>query len=626
MVSASVFNGHIYRAACLPLLLALAIAGFSLSDRPPPLSSNLAPEAFQGARAVGTLRGLAKRYPDRRPGSSSDQALAGALAGELRALARTAGGGFAVAEHSFRAQTIYGTRTLTTVIAQRPGTTGERPIAILARRDAASEPDASALSATAVLLELARVFSTSETRRGIVLVSTSGGSGGNAGARDFASHAAQWIGSPIDAAIVIGDLGGPAVAKPFLGSLADAPGSAPELLQRTVSQAVRQQAGVAAGVPTLLDRLAQLSFPLVGGEQAPLDARGLPAVLLQTGGELPSPPGAPPTAARLEGLGRAVLASVYALDAGPNVTGGGASAPDAALAIQRKLLPEWAVRLLVATLLLPALLTAGDGLARQRRNRRVSAGEPVTLWVGWVAACALPFFASALLAILFGALGFMATPYPPIASSALALRGTALVGVLATALALVLAWRAWPALMRRLALPVLPRTDPASLALVLVLGGLAVVVWALDPYTALLLVPALHLWLLLADPERSSGASPAPRRSVALALVALGAAPLALLIAFYAQQLGLGPGGVAHTAVLLLAGGRVGILGAALWSLALGCLAAALLIALAGQQARTPDPWRPDDALPERELQPIRGPMSYAGPGSLGGTESALRR
>ncbi len=104
-------------------------------------------------------------------------------------------------------------------------------------------PARAELSATAVLLELARVFAASETQRTIVLVSTSGGSGGNAGASDFAAHAASWAGGPIDAAIVLGDFAAPLAYPPFLASFSDTPGSAPELLQRTVSQAVSQQAG-----------------------------------------------------------------------------------------------------------------------------------------------------------------------------------------------------------------------------------------------------------------------------------------------------------------------------------------------------------------------------------------------
>jgi hypothetical protein len=475
-----------------------------------------------------------------------------------------------------------------------------------------------------VLLELARVFAASETRRGIVLVSTSGGSGGDAGARDFAAHAALWTGGSTDAAIVLGDLGARA-GKPFVEPLSATPGAAPQLLAQTVSQAVAQQAGIAPGAPTLLDRLAQLSFPLTAGEQGRLGARGLPAVLLQVGGESPLAAGAPLSPTRLEGLGRAALSAVYALDAGPDVAVGG-SAPETALPIQRKLLPEWAVRLVLAALLLPPLLTAGDGLARLRRRRRASAERSLARWTLWVAACGVPFLLCALFALALGRLGVFSAPYPPVAPSALPLEGSALEAVLAVALVLALAWLSWPALMRRLELPTRPEADAAGLALVLALAALAIVVWALDPYTALLLVPALHLWLALVAPER-------PRRGRALgalALVALGAAPLALLVAFYAQRLGLGLGGVAHTAVLLLAGGRVGLAGAVLWSLALGCVAAALLIALAPPRERAREPGGPGDGIADEPLT-IRGgwvgpKSSYAGPGSLGGTESALRR
>ncbi len=630
MVFARVLNGRVYRAAWLPLLFALAIAGFSLSDRPAPLSSNLAPEAFQGERAQSTLRALQARYPGRRPGSTGDEALANALAGELRELGGAAGSGFAVTEHTVQAQTVEGSRTLTTVVAQRPGTTGAAPIAILAPRDALATPDSSGLSATATLLELARVFATSETHRRIVLVSTSGGSGGNAGARDFAEHAEQWVGGgPFDAAIVVGDLGGAASSPLFLGTLADAPGAAPELLRQTVAQAVRQQAGMTPRAPTLLDRLAQASFPLAGGEQAPLDARGIPAVLLQTGGELPPQSAAPPGAARLQGLGRAILAAVYALDSGPNVAGAG-GARQSALPLAHKLLGAWALRLLVAALLLPPLLTSTDGLARQRRRRRaaVEPQQPIVRWMCWVGACALPFLAAALLATVCGRLGLLPTPYPPVAGGELGLHGAALVCVLLTVFAFGLACWRWPVLMRGIGLPVRPSVDPAAgLALILVLGALAVVVWMFNPCTALLLVPALHLWLPLADTERSrSGGAAISGRMGMLALVALGAAPLVLLIAFYARQLGLGLGGVAHTALLLLAAGRVGLAGAVLWSLALGCAAAALWLALAGTPRSGADDGDSGNALPEYELPPIRGPMSYAGPGSLGGTESALRR
>jgi hypothetical protein len=141
-----------------------------------------------------------------------------------------------------------------------------------------------------------------------------------------------------------------------------------------------------------------------------------------------------------------------------------------------------------------------------------------------------------------------------------------------------------------------------------------VLVAAGDPYTALLLLPALHLWLLLASPELR------PRRAGAVALVLLGLAPLALTIAFYAHQLGLGVGSTAWMAVLLVSGGHVGLGSALLWSVSFGCVAAAAMLAAAPGDT----PLSEDRGIP-LEIT-IRGPLSYAGPGSLGGTESALRR
>ena len=59
---------------------------------------------------------------------------------------------------------------------------------ILAHRDASARGAEAELSGTAALLELARVFAARETQRTIVLVSTSGGSGGDAGAADFVAQ------------------------------------------------------------------------------------------------------------------------------------------------------------------------------------------------------------------------------------------------------------------------------------------------------------------------------------------------------------------------------------------------------------------------------------------------------
>jgi Peptidase family M28 len=606
-----VLNGRIYRAAFVPLLFALAIAGFSLRPPARPLSSTLAPDAFDGPSAFAELQSLAARYPERRPGSQGDQALATYVAHTLQGLSGTGAAGFSVHTTYARAQTIDGKRTLATVIARRPGLTGSSPIVLLAHRDAAGRGAAAELSGTAVLLQLARVLATSETQRTILVVSTSAGSGGDAGALHFAAAAGE-----VDGAIVLGDLAGAGARKPFLVPYSSGLGSAPAALRLTVSAAVAHEVGVDPGAPSTFSQLAHLVLPLTAGEQGPLLAQGIPAVLLQLSGERPPAAGEAISATRLQNFGRAALSAVYALDANRDLRalpGGGGL--ETAIPLQRKLLPAWALRLLIFTLLLPPLLVLLDGFARSRR-RRLAVGRRLR----WALACALPFLLAALFTRLLGLSGAIAAPAGPLLAQGLATGAVAFETVLAPLFVLALAWLAWPALVRRLGLHPRADDDAAGLALMLVLLALTVLVWLFNPFSALLLMPALHLWLLLAEPRwrHSQGRSHRPRT---LAVVALGLVPLVLLFAFYARQFGLGPAQALHAAVLLFAGGAFSVGAVLLWCLAGGCLAASVLVALGVSPPRLAGP-EEGEGIPIT----VRGPMSYAGPGSLGGTESALRR
>ncbi len=599
-------DGRLYRAGFVPLLLALAIVGFSLGPRPRPFTSTLAPDAFDGPLAFADMQSLAREFPHRRPGSSGDRALAARIAAMIRALGSPANGGFTVHSREFEAQTIDGKRELTTVLAERPGSSSGEPLVILAHRDAVGPGAEAELSGTAVLLELARVFATSATQRTVILVSTSGGTGGDGGAAEFAAHAA----SPVDASLVLGDLAGKRARKPFVVSFSDGPGSAPVRLQSTVSAAIAAEVGAGPGAPSVLDQLAHLTFPFTVNEQGPLNAHGVPAVLVQVSGEHGPAANEPVSATRLKNFGRATLASIYALDGSADIPDG----LETGVLIQRKVLPMWALRLLLGTLLLPVLLVTIDGLARLRRQRK-----PLGRWTLWALACGLPFLACALFVALLGSSGILpAAPPQPVLPSALPFDSAQAQAVLAAVLVFVLAWLAWPLLMRRLRLPGRACSDAAGLSVLLVLLGTATIVWVNDPLTLLLLLPALHLWLLVVSPELR------PRRPAGLLLVALGLTPLLLLVAFYARQLGLGPGAVAQDAILLVAGGRVGIPGALLWSLALGCLVGAAMVAVSH-----PDGLQSGEGLTGAEDGAditVRGPLSYAGPGSLGGTESALRR
>jgi Peptidase family M28 len=605
-------NGRLYRAAFVPFLLALAVAAFSLSARPRPLSSTLAPDAFNGAGAFAELKSLAGEFPDRRPGSAGDDALAARVAHTLEGLGTAGRGGFQVRTRHFQAQTIDGERTLETVIAQRAGSSGGTPIVILAHRDASARGAEAELSGTVALLELARVFAARETQRTIVLVSTSGGSGGDAGAADFLAHESS-LSAPFDAAIVLGDLAGVSERKPFVVPYSDGFGSAPELLQRTLAGAIMQNLGGNPGAPSAIGQIAHLAFPFAVGEQGALNAGGVPSVLVQVSGERgPGGEGSSSEAVsgeRLEGFGRAVLSAVDALDAAPDIS----SAPQTGVVIAPQVIPEWALRLLLAALLIPPLLVMADGYARLRRRRGAGGDRSIVRGLLWTVACALPFFAAAVFARGLGWLGVLHAA-PPMPASALPFDASAVRAVLAVALVLGLGWLAWPLAIRRVGLSVRPEADAAGMAMLVVLLGVGVMAWALNPYAALLLLGALHLWLLLVDPELR------PRPPAALALVALALVPLALLIAFYARELGMDPGGIAWAAVLALAGGHVGLAAAVLWSVAFGCVVAATLLAL------TPPAPAGGSGIDDGAPVTIRGPLSYAGPGSLGGTGSALRR
>jgi len=139
----------------------------------------------------------------------------------------------------------------------------------------------------------------------------------------------------------------------------------------------------------------------------------------------------------------------------------------------------------------------------------------------------------------------------------------------------------------------------------------AVVLWVRNPYAAALLIPGAHALLAVIAPEVRL------RRGLAVALVVVAAAPFLLVDLSLAGQLGLSPADFGWFCVLLVAGGVVGPLGWVIWSLVLTCLVAALLVALRSRASVAPQ---------ETQQITVRGPVSYAGPGSLGGTESALRR
>lgn len=97
-------------------------------------------------------------------------------------------------------------------------------------------------------------------------------------------------------------------------------------------------------------------------------------------------------------------------------------------------------------------------------------------------------------------------------------------------------------------------------------------VWFSNPYLALLVVPALHAWLLLTAEETAVGSL------LAGILTIIGLLPLLAAIAALADRFGVGIG-VIWQLLVLLGDGQIGFFIALLGCLLAGCALAALALA-----------------------------------------------
>ena len=590
---------RIYRAALVPALLAVLVAMFAVESRPSALPRGLAAdELFDAPRALAEAEGIAETSagPERRgagpPGSASARLVAESLAGS----------GFESSIDRFDA----GDRRLANVIGRRAGTAStEREIVVVAGRDAVGPGGAITGAAdTAALLELARALEGRPSRRTVTLVSLEGARLDEAGARRLADELDP---ARVEAVLAVSQFGARATLEsPIVAWSNDSTRPSPRLT-RTAGDAVRQEIGSLPGQESVPAQLVRLAFPLGIGAQGVMLERGLQAVRFSGGGELPAPARSLDALdeERFVALGTAVLRTVSALDERGLPS---RRPPRTYLAGAEQVVPGWSVLLVAFALLVPALVTVSDGFARAgRRSGRVGA------WTLWTLCGALPFAAAYALLRLLDLVGLVpgfGVALPPVAEPPTTWAIVLLVGlVVVSALGWFLGRRALVRRLHGLTRPSAPAAG-AAVALTVCVGALAV--WLLDPLAALFLVPAVHLW---------SGAAITERPRLGLVLVMAGLVlPLAVAV-FYLERLSLDPLEGVWYLCLLMAGGHVSPFAALLGCVLVGafCSLVAVLTARAGQQAAAPPSGPPQQPS-------LRGPLTYAGPGSLGGTRSALRR
>ena len=589
---------RIYRTGLVIAALALVVLAFSLTNQQTALSPTLAPSAFNGENVTANMTSLATADPSRRPGSDGDQSLAVTVRNTLTQY------GFDPTVDTFTGRTVDGTVPLENVVGVRPGTENGS-IVIVAPRDALGSPATASLSGTATLMELARNLEGETLNRSVVLASTSG-SQGTAGAIRLAAHLA----GPVDAVLVLGDLASAHVQQPVILPWSTRQTVAPTALRNTVASALAAQTSLSDSFTGLGGQFAHLAFPFTLGQQAPFGARGIPAVELSLSGEQgPAADATVMDSTQLTAVGRAVLTTISALDSGKTLP-----APSAYVLLGGKVVPGWAISLFVLSLLVPVLMTTIDGVARARRR-----GHIIWRSLTVILAAAVPFMLLVGIVVLARLIGVIPVAPPgPVAAGAIPLGSGGAALLIVMALVLVAGSAGVLALARRL--PTRTRTsrrplegldsDGALVGLLVVMCLVTFVIWLSNPFAAFLLVPALHLWLWAISPDMRV---PVPLR---LVLIAIGIVPAALVVGYYANELGYGPVNVVWEMILLLAGHGVSIVAALEWSVVLGCLLSALTLSLLAA--------RGSRAVPVPVT--VRGPATYAGPGSLGGTKSALRR
>ena len=486
-------SGRLYRGTWLLVGIPLLLAAFAVRKAEPlPVPQPSFPAAFDRAGALTLARELAGNYPDRVPGTAGG---AGAVSWFGQQLAPY---GLQPVADRFRAELPgRGTQTLVNQVLTIPGRLPSEIVVMAHRDDDGTGPGANDnASGIATLLELARSYGTPVAATGsralsplhtLVFVATDGGAFGALGARHFAATHDGHVLAVIDLAAIA------ARAPPRLVLAGTEPRLAAPGIVETASERVLEQTGERPHRPSALAQLIDLAFPFTLHEQGPLLARGLPALTLTTGGE--RPPAAffdRPSrldANRLGELGRAAQQLLSWLDSGVELSPGTSTY----VYFGPRILPGWAIELVLIAALAPFLVAAVDLFARCRRRHIPLAPalrsyrSRVGFWLWTIA-----IFELFTLAGVWPSAPSVPLPPDSPPASQWPVLGLIGLGLLSGIGWLVTRQRLLP---RR---PVSPSDELAgTAAALLALGVISLLVVATNPFALIFLLPSLHAWLWL---------------------------------------------------------------------------------------------------------------------------------
>jgi hypothetical protein len=509
----------LYRLLAIIAIVPLLVAALAVREPalPPPPTQPMA--EFDGSAAATTAAAMSSLQSNRQPGGSGDLAAANFVHGEL------AKAGYKLTVQNFAADLPGQPNVpLRNVVGYLPGRRRQL-IAVFAHHDAVGNGVDDNASSVGVMLELAKELQPLTRERGIVFVSTDGGTSGGQGAAYFASH---WPLAPrVEAAVVLDSV---AATRGSQIRIVDRPdtvrGTSPTLF-RAARSVITRVTGSAPIVPGLLDQLSGLAIPYSLSEQGPLLARGVPAITL-TAGPPPDPAENVTSldATQLAQVGNATANLVVELDGAASIEPGGRPA----IFVGSRTVRGWLAEVALVALLGPAVACVLDMAARCRR-RQIALAPAVTA-LGWrCLAWAAGLITLWLLPVLPGSLASGLAVAPQ--ANRIALSWT---GILLALLAGLAVWR----------FAGRPRTSPgppstvsgadrtAGLAAGLLgMSFASALLAATNPFALILVLPAVHLWLLLPTAARLG-------RRFMVALFMLGLLGPVLLTFEYATRFHLG--------------------------------------------------------------------------------------
>jgi Peptidase family M28 len=483
-------SGRLYRGTWLLVGIPLLVAAFSVhKPQPLPAPQPALPASFDRFTAVELATELSRLYPDRVPGT------AGAAGALIWVRSQLAPYGLRVVADRFRADLPgIGTRTLVNQLVTVPGRSPDEIVLLAHRDDSGAGPGANNnASGIATLMQLARSYGTPLGARAIrpqhtlVFVATDGGAFGGLGARRFAeTHRGNVI-----AAVELAALAGR--GPPRLVLAGTEPRLASATFVETAAQRVLEQSGRRPAHPGALAQLVDLAFPFTLHEQGPLLARGIPALTLTSGGERP-PVAFLDRPDRLDGtrlaqLGRATERLLRWLDAGAELAPGTASY----VYFGPRVLPGWAVQLVLLAALAPFLLAAVDLFARCRR-RHIPLAPALRSYrsrAGFWLWCLIVFELFALVGVWPGAASL---PLPPDTAPA---SNWPVLGLLGLTLLAGIGWLVARERLRPRRTVTATEELAGATAALLALAVVALLVVATNPFALVFLLPSLHVWLWL---------------------------------------------------------------------------------------------------------------------------------